>query len=524
MSKKVIISLIVLMALVVTSLIVVQAISMRNAYNIKEEQFDQLSNRVLHQVVDRIEFEETNTVMNAHMPSSFMNQINNQSKHLNKISSSLPTSGSFRISTQIKKGDEVIYREEILNKEMYSSKEYKRGTPGEYPSAFNMFHDNDTYFMQQYERKLAERALVLKILSHQRFFSELPIERRINKERLERILNTELKENGISLDFKYAIKSYPMGNEIFVFGSKGYNVQKNNKEYKNLLYPRDVGELKPNYIKLYFPERGSFILKETGFLVTPIIILTFMLIAIFAYTIAIILKQKKVSVIKNDFINNMTHEFKTPIATISLASQMLRDTSVNATPGTIEKVSSVIYDESKRLGFQVEKVLQMAVFNEGKIKYKLKQLNINKLIDSVVSSFEIRVKNKNGELIVDNKALKDTVKGDDIHLTNVIFNLLDNAVKYSKEAPIISITTKNKDNNILVIIEDNGIGIAKDHLNQIFDRFFRVPTGNVHNVKGFGLGLSYVKKIIDIHKGIIKAESTLGKGTRFIVSLPLNNK
>ena len=218
----------------------------------------------------------------------------------------------------------------------------------------------------------------------------------------------------------------------------------------------------------------------------------------------------------------MTHELKTPISTISLASQMLHDNSISNTARTIKHVSNVIYQESKRLSFQVEKVLQMAVFNEGRLKLKFKEVNLNEIIRSVVLNFELRVKNKNGILEAVLKAEKAEIKGDEMHITNVLFNLLDNAVKYSEDEPHIVVSTETRKNFIVVSVKDNGIGISKEHLGQIFERFYRVPTGNVHDVKGFGLGLSYVKKIVDSHQGKIKVESTLHKGTKFIIYFPQN--
>ena len=287
--------------------------------------------------------------------------------------------------------------------------------------------------------------------------------------------------------------------------------------------PMILKELKkPNWLYLCFPKQNTYLLKETGILVIPTFVLTAMLIGIFVFTIMIILRQKKLSDIKNDFINNMTHELKTPISTISLASQMLRDNTVTNTPKTIEHISGIIFQESKRLTTQVEKVLQMAVFNEGKLKLKFKEVNINTLINSVVLNFELRVKSKNGELTSDLKADPAIIKADDVHLTNVLFNLLDNAVKYSKDEPKIIISSEIKDNFLVVSVKDHGIGIQSEHVGQIFERFYRVPTGNVHDVKGFGLGLSYVKIIVDAHKGKIKVESAPNKGTKFMIYFPIN--
>lgn len=199
---------------------------------------------------------------------------------------------------------------------------------------------------------------------------------------------------------------------------------------------------------------------------------------------------------------------------------MLQDGSVTNTPTMIAHVSKVINQESKRLGFQVEKVLQMAVFNEGRLKLKLREFDANNMISTVVSNFELRVNNKNGKLETEILAKNPIIKGDEVHITNVIFNLLDNAMKYSKENPVIKLSTQNRKEQLVICVEDNGIGIPKEHHKQVFDRFFRVPTGNVHDVKGFGLGLSYVKKIVDLHSGTIKIESAVNKGTKFKLYFP----
>jgi two-component system phosphate regulon sensor histidine kinase PhoR len=202
---------------------------------------------------------------------------------------------------------------------------------------------------------------------------------------------------------------------------------------------------------------------------------------------------------------------------------MLRDSAVLHTPKTVDHISGVILDESERLSNQVEKVLQMAVFNEGKLKLKFSEIDLNRLIDNISSNFGIRVATENGKLNTDLSAENPYIKGDEVHISNVIFNLLDNAMKYSRVTPQIELSTENKNGWVVVQVKDNGIGISKEHQNQIFERFYRVPTGNIHNVKGFGLGLSYVKRIVESHNGKIKVESTLGKGTRFRIFFPSKN-
>ena len=255
----------------------------------------------------------------------------------------------------------------------------------------------------------------------------------------------------------------------------------------------------------------------------PSLIFTLVLLVTFIFTIYTIFRQKKLTEIKNDFINNMTHEFKTPISTISLAAQMLNDPAVGKSPQMFKHISGVINDETKRLRFQVEKVLQMSMFERQKATLKMKEVDANELVYNVTNTFRLKVENCNGTLDVALDADDPFVFVDEMHFTNVIFNLLDNALKYKK--PDVNIKLKvrtwNEGGKLHISIEDNGIGIKKENLKKIFDKFYRVHTGNLHDVKGFGLGLAYVKKIITDHKGTIRAESELNVGTKFIIVLPL---
>ena len=217
----------------------------------------------------------------------------------------------------------------------------------------------------------------------------------------------------------------------------------------------------------------------------------------------------------------MTHEFKTPIATISLAAQMLKDGAISYEPNSIGHIAGIIRDESKRLTIQVEKVLQTALFTESRIRMKIKNVNINEVVENIVPKFALRVENEGGNLYCYLEADKDAILADEVHITNVISNLLDNAIKYCVKTPEISVYTRNINNEIIVSVIDNGIGIATKEQKMIFERFYRVSTGNLHNVKGFGLGLSYVKAIVEGHGGRIEVESVEGKGSRFDLILPL---
>ncbi len=508
-----------------TSLILVQTNSIIKALQIREEQFDASVNSALARVTNKLEMEEAKMLTEYSKSLTTKRSVGVYPGNIQRNNQTPAYEQSSQLSFHYshKATNNIITEEFKINfVEPPSEKNYERGKPGDYPNAFDIIHENNRYWSQQYEEIMDQRVRMLELSRMAVILSETPIENRIDASTLGRLIKTELKRQSVDMDFKYAIKSFPGGAEKFISGDKNYN-SKQRKDFRALLFPNDIDELKkPNYLYLYFPKQNSFLLKETGFLVIPTFVLTAMLIGIFVFTILIILRQKKLSNIKNDFINNMTHELKTPISTISLASQMLRDNTVTNTPKTIEHISGIIYQESKRLTTQVEKVLQMAVFNEGKLKLKFKEVNINALINSVVLNFELRVKSKNGELTSDLKADPAIIKGDEVHITNVLFNLLDNAVKYSKDEPRISISTELSDEYLVVSVKDHGIGIQSEYVGQIFERFYRVPTGNVHDVKGFGLGLSYVKKILDVHKGKIKVESALNKGTKFMIYFPIN--
>jgi len=344
------------------------------------------------------------------------------------------------------------------------------------------------------------------------------IKERIDPELLNKIIGKSLHNNGINLNYEYAVLT---DNLDLTLISENYTPDSNNDYYSSELFPEDL--FNTNYLSLYFPGQRNFVFKSLGFMTISSIVLTLLIILSFITTIYIIFRQKRLSEIKNDFINNMTHELKTPISTISLASQMINDPSIPAESKNMKNISRIIEDESKRLGYQVEKVLQMAIFDKGKIKLKLKPADINDLILSVINNFTIQVDKLGGKISGELNATKSQMKVDTVHFTNVISNLVDNAVKYSPEKPEILVTTENMNGKLMIRIRDKGIGIKKEDQKRIFEKFYRVPTGNIHNVKGFGLGLSYVKKIVEEHQGSITLKSELNKGTEFEICLPLKN-
>ncbi len=375
-------------------------------------------------------------------------------------------------------------------------------------------------FQKQFDNVLANRGRNYGRIAAKLRYENLDLDERLDLEVFPQLIAQKLKDNGIQLNFEYAVK---VDNVKFEATSDHYFQNSGPTKFSKSLFPNDSYFSSSKVLYVYFPgQKRSMMLSYTMLL--PSLILTLVLILCSAFTIYIIFRQKRLSKIKNDFINNMTHEFKTPISTISLASQMLKDNSVTTTPVFIDNISGIINDESKRLSFQIEKVLQMATFTEARMKMKLKTIGVHRIIRDLLAKFTLRVEDKNGNIYQNLDATEDLIVADELHISNVISNLLDNAIKYCKDAPEISISTRNTEKELIVSITDNGIGIAREDQKMIFERFFRVHTGNVHNVKGFGLGLSYVKNVVDAHHGEVKVESVPTKGSKFEVYLPLKKQ
>ena len=350
--------------------------------------------------------------------------------------------------------------------------------------------------------------------------SNQPLEKRINFRALDRDLQAELLHNGIDIPYHFTISTSD-GREIYRCAD--YETEGEDQSYSQILFSNDPPS-KMGILKIHFPTMNSYIYSSVRFMI-PALFFTVVLCIAFIYTIYVIFRQKKVTELKNDFINNMTHEFKTPISTISLASQMLTDGAVSKSPQMLQHITGIINDETKRLRFQVEKVLQISLFDEQKATMKMRELNLDELLTGVVNTFALKVEKNGGTITTQMEAQDAMVFADEMHITNVVFNLMDNAVKYKRddEALRLTIRTWNEHGKFCLSIQDNGIGIKKENLKRVFDRFYRVHTGNLHNVKGFGLGLAYVKKVIQDHHGSIRAESELGVGTKFIIVLPLLN-
>jgi two-component system phosphate regulon sensor histidine kinase PhoR len=335
---------------------------------------------------------------------------------------------------------------------------------------------------------------------------------------LDSLLQHELRQKGILIDYIYAVHEQPRAN-FQALGKRVNSLDSTGQFFKVSLSPANIF-VTPLYLTLHFPDEQNYLLRTLWLTLSMSAVIILVLVLAFFYTINTIHRQKKYTQIKNDFIGNMTHEFKTPISTIALAGEMLGDSSVKKTPEKVDRFVKMIRDENKRLGILVESILQTAVLDKGDFKLKRSEFNLHDVISEAVEKAQLQIEQKKGILNESLTAQNAVLFADKVHITNIVYNLLDNALKYSKDVPEIKISTQNFSDGILLLVEDKGIGISKENQKKIFEQFYRVSTGNVHNIRGFGLGLSYVKAIVQKHGGEISVTSELNKGTAFKVYLP----
>lgn len=339
---------------------------------------------------------------------------------------------------------------------------------------------------------------------------------------IDSLLQTTLRDvGGINTDYEFGVFDRYDVPQILPERSKPYISELITDGYKARLLPADY--ITPNtYLRLWFPHQDTYLLKTLWTMLVASGLFMLTIVLAFGYTIRTIVRQKKVSDIKNDFINNMTHELKTPISTISLACEALSDPAMASSSVKVGKFVRMIKDENKRLGVLVENVLRSALLDRRDMSMAHENVNLHEIIDTAIRNIELQAKNRGGRIQKSLNASQASISGDKIHLTNVIYNLLDNAIKYSGDQPEITVVTRSSEAAITIDIKDKGIGIRKDDQKRIFEKLFRVSTGNVHDIKGFGLGLSYVKAIVEKHHGTVSVQSEYGKGSTFTIQLPYN--
>jgi two-component system, OmpR family, phosphate regulon sensor histidine kinase PhoR len=353
------------------------------------------------------------------------------------------------------------------------------------------------------------------------FNRHLPYDAFITQEAMDSLISIELNVRGIDTRFEFGI--YKPEKDTMLLKTGRTNPRSIIKKgFAFRLFASDIFT-SPEYLVIYFPQEKQFLLTEMWGMLLISIILIIVIMYSFAYTIVTIFRQKRISEMKNDFINNMTHEFKTPISTISLACEALNDDDIIKDAVFFNNYLNIIQEENKRLAGMSEKILQTAVIEKGQLKMKKEPINLHNVISDVIKNIRIQVEIKDGVIKRNFKAAQPVIEGDKVHLTNLVYNLLDNANKYSPRRPVIRVITENTSTGIVLTIEDNGIGISKTDQKKIFEKLYRVPTGNIQEVRGFGLGLSYVKAIVDEHKGKISIESEVNKGSKFRIFLPFSD-
>lgn len=356
-----------------------------------------------------------------------------------------------------------------------------------------------------------------------------PLAERIPLDLLAKSIQEEIESRGIRSDYQYGVYSkargsYVIVNDHFVVEDSGPQIVQGgaptlfNSPYKVALFTQDIES--PGDLSLYFPNRTRIVLGSVLGMLSLSIVFTAIVLFCFWYTIQVIYRQKQLSEMKTDFINNMTHEFKTPIATISLAADSIGSPMILGNPDKIKRFVDIIRQENRRMNSQVERVLQMALIDKKDFQLSIGSLNLHEVIDQAVGNFSLQVERREGQLLTDLQATNPIIEGDSTHIASVIHNLLDNANKYSPDKPEITISTRNVPMGLEVTVTDKGMGISKEVRKHIFDKFYREHTGNVHDVKGFGLGLSYVKAIMTAHKGLVDVHSELGKGSSFVLTFP----
>lgn len=481
----------------------IQVYWIKNAVELKEQEFEQSVARILMTVSSQVEKDEAIAFLEAH-----------------RLSGSLLNNG---ITLDFNQQTQIDTIDEHGNKIIIDFENAKQGTKNQ--SSIQIIDENGQQVLRS--DNIMSFFNQSRMMSRQHVFNQILIDflqknpnpnilERLDIDKVKQQLSVLLLESGIDADFHFGIIS-PDRNLVFL-PDELHQSQLLNSPYKVRLFPNDFANA-PNYLSVFFPNHKGYLLSSMIGIMSISVLFIIAISWTFWYSVKTIYSQRKVAVVKNDFINNMTHELKTPISTISLACQMLSDPAFETSAKNRGHYIKMISDENNRLGTLVERVLQSAVLDKGNFKIKKETLDIHQLLNQAIESSQVKANSKGGRIISQLGAELYHYDVDKVHMTNVFYNLLDNAIKYSNEYPEVVVYTKNQGDDLILGVMDNGIGIGPADQKKIFEKLYRVPTGNVHDVKGFGLGLSYVKAILDKHQAEIKVNSKLGKGTTFEIKL-----
>lgn len=525
MKQKRIVILIIASAICLLALISIQIYWINISIQTQQKKFDQAVMASIKDAIEKLEKEEAITQVTSKLfkDNDFRNEASSDSVYaIEQFPVNDPFLGNSIVKQKGEKGitDDQLRIDFTPSKSLDSAifiirKTQKRVLSSDFG---NRIVPEDSLLKNRLEKKATlvnEIVNELALISINKDFTE-----RIELSKIDSLIEKQLMKNGIQLAFKADILDAATG---LLSNYEGATFSENLKQsdYRTDLFPNDFF-IESDQLLLYFPYQNRYILQNSWKVLLTTILLVLFLIGIFYSSLSTIFKQKKLSIVKNDFINNMTHELKTPISTISLACEALSDESIAIENKKRKSYISMIQQENNRLSVMVDSVLKSAVWDSVELKLNPKQVDLHQLLEKVTASFKIQVEKEGGSIQMRLLAENTKLNVDPVHFTNVLFNLLDNAKKYSKEKPEIVVETKNTIDGIQLSCSDNGIGISKYDQKKVFDKFYRVPTGNIHDVKGFGLGLSYVKRIIELHGGKIHLRSTLGMGTSVFIEIPQN--
>jgi len=505
----------ILVSLALIALIAVQLFWIKNAVQLKKDEF----NRKVHEALDNLVYhlEKTTTAAKIRKKIKFRKQVATQRSMSSLFVDSL--TGKPQEKIVVKMLEELSIDSNGVVTTSIKEREFEGDSTqsmAEFPSQFKETSSLEKLKLELIENRTAMFNDIFDELVSINIYKDY--KPNIDSLLLDSLLRYELEQKGINTDYVYKVNELPRA-DFKQFENSSVAIDTTTQLFKVNLSPNNIF-VKPLYLTLDFPHEKNYLLKTLWLILSMSALVIIVLILAFYYTISTLHKQKKYTQIKNDFIGNMTHEFKTPISTIALAGEMLSDSSVNKTPDKVDRFVKMIQEENKRLGVLVESVLQTAVLDKGDFKLKRSEFDLHEVIGSAMEKVQLQIEQKQGQLKVELHAKNPVLFADKVHITNIVYNLLDNALKYSKEVPEILISTQNIPNGILLSVQDKGIGISKENVKKVFEQFYRVSTGNVHNVRGFGLGLSYVKAIVQKHGGEVTVESELGKGSIFKVYLP----
>ena len=540
MKKNTVTGIIILMSISLAGIILVQVFWMKNAVEIKEKQFDQAANESLvaavkalskHQSVSWVSSqfftdnspgkEDTLVVVNDKDENVFVQSKPGQT-YTYVISSSESTGSGDKtshssVSVNFNSNDKRF----LTEKELVDS--LKDEIEDDHMIVLTEFTDSVNVIVRKKLSQITNRGKAMDAALNELVYEINTIDEATddfyNESNITDLLSENLADNGIEIPFEFGVL-IPENDSLTDLHSEGFNVSGSTKLYKTRLFPERLFS-KSDLLLLSFPDQGMHIFRSLGLLFGGSVLFTLVIIVTFIITIRVILRQKKLSEIKSDFINNMTHEFKTPIATISLAVDSINNARVISDPEKVKYFTRIIGEENKRMNTSVENVLQMSLIDKRDFDFKPERFDFHDLISQVARNMQLQLDQKAGEIELDLKAENTIVHLDRLHFTNVVTNLVDNAIKYA-EKPHIELGTTNTDQFFIFSVKDNGRGLSREEKEKVFEKFYRVSSGNIHNVKGFGLGLSYVKAIVLASGGQIEVESKQGEGATFIIKIPQN--